>query len=74
MATLHPDDVRERDDDFEVTETFLALYSGSCAIDNRHDVRRGSRVGRIRAIANPLIPIPGVACSSCVKELPRARR
>lgn len=74
MATVHPDDVRERDGEFEVVETFNALYTGSCTLDNRHDIRRGTRVGKVRQIDNPLIPIPGVACASCVKFLPRAVR
>ena len=71
--SLHPDDVRERDGDYEVTATFESMYNGTCNLDNRHAVRRGTRVGYIREIANPLVPIRGVACAQCVKILPRGR-
>ena len=75
MAHLHPDDVRERDsEDYEVTSTFESMYRGTCALDNRHDVKRGTRVGKIRLVSNPLLPVPGVACAQCVKILPRARQ
>lgn len=75
MAHLHPNDVRERDsEEYEVMATFESMYRGSCTLDNRHDVKRGTRVGKIRLISNPLLPVPGVACAQCVKMLPRARQ
>lgn len=69
----HPDDIQEREGDFEVTGTFPAIYSGECTLDNRHRVKRGDRVGKVRDVANPLIPVPGVACESCIRGLPRAQ-
>lgn len=71
----HPDDVRERDaEEYEVVVTFDALYNSTCTMDNRHDVKKGTRVGRVRLVSNPLLPVPGVACASCTKGMPRAKR
>jgi hypothetical protein len=75
MTHVHPDDLRQRDlDEYEVTQTFLAVYIGQCTMDNQHPIRRNTRVGRVRMISNPLIPIPGVACADCVRLMPRAVR
>lgn len=69
---MHPDDVRVRDGDFEVVATFPAHYNGECTISNAHRIKKGDRIGRVRQINNPILPVPGYACASCVKVLPRA--
>lgn len=71
---MHPDDVRVREGEFEVTLTFPARYNGECTIVNEHKIKKRDRIGRVRLIENPLLPIPGYACESCVKVLPRAVR
>lgn len=71
---MHPDDIRVREGVFEVTGTFIATRRGECTINNEHRIKSGDRIGRIREIENPLIPVPGYACSKCIKVMPRAAK
>lgn len=58
-------------DDYERdSPKFEALFSGRCTIDRNHKIRKGDEVSRVKLKDNPLIPIPGVACKSCVILMP----
>jgi hypothetical protein len=56
-----------------VGRTWEASFSGHCTIEYAHAVRRGDKVSRVRRADNPMLPVPGVACSLCLKMLPRAK-
>lgn len=58
--------------EFEIIVVFDAQFPGVCTIDRDHRIKRGMRVARIQRADNPMIPISGVACSSCLKMLPHA--
>lgn len=63
------------DEKYEVIgRTFEAQYSGHCTVEYRHRIRRGDTVARVQKADNPMLPVPGVACSLCVKLLPRGKR
>ena len=65
----------KRDQDYEVIgRVWKSQFSGDCTVDSRHHIRRGENVARVQYANNPMIPVPGVACSVCLRELPRARR
>lgn len=49
--------------------TFTAMYSGRCAIDPDHTVRRGDTVAYVKLVDNPMLPVPGVACAACVRVI-----
>lgn len=67
----HPD---PDDDEYEIKgRPFDARFPGRCAIDYDHQIRKGDLVAFIQYAANPLRPVQGVACSACVRVLPRAR-
>ncbi len=70
---MHPDDIRKREGEYEVTATFIAARSGTCTLNNSHKVKSNTRVGKVRRIDNPLLPINGVVCPDCLKLLPRAQ-
>lgn len=63
---------QEEPPEFEVIAVFDAQFNGVCTIDREHKVKRGTRVGRVQRADNPMIPVQGVACASCVKLLNRA--
>lgn len=67
--TLEP----EEEEEFEITAVFDARFSGRCAVDPDHIVRKGDRVGFIQRADNPMLPKTGVACKACVRSLPNAR-
>lgn len=69
---MHPDDIRVREGEFEVFSTFQAIYNSTCTINNSHKIKRNDRIGRVRRISNPLLPVPGYACQGCLKLLPRS--
>lgn len=63
------------EDAYEVTgRPFEARFPGRCTLDDEHTIRRGDLVAYVRHADNPMLPVPGVACASCVKSLPRAHR
>ena len=60
--------------DFEVIgRTFEARYPGRCAVNYDHKIKLGTKVARIQRVGNPFQPVPGVACQSCIRELPKAK-
>lgn len=61
------------DIDFEILRTFEAKYHGVCTIDSAHKVKRGDRVAVVQRADNPMLPVKGVACRSCVSILPHAK-
>ena len=70
------DDLANSDDeeDYEITATFDAKFNSVCLINEDHRIRRGDKVAFVQHADNPMIPVRGVVCASCVKILPRARR
>lgn len=61
------------EDDYErVGRRFEARYPGRCTIDMDHRVKVGDLVSRVQHPSNPMIAVPGVACSMCTKSLPVA--
>lgn len=50
---------------------FISQFSGWCAVDRFHKVKRGDRVTKVMWADNPTIPVSGVACKSCTKILPK---
>ncbi len=62
------------EDVFEVVgRAFEAKYKGYCAINYDHKIKLGQRVARVQRKDNPMIPVSGVACSECIRILPKAR-
>lgn len=59
--------------DYEVVAVFPSQFVGTCNIDERHRIRKGDRVGKLRRADNPMITIPGVACKYCATDYPRAK-
>jgi hypothetical protein len=45
---------------------FEAKFSSTCTIDRSHKIRKKDTVSHVRLKENPLIPIQGIACSSCI--------
>lgn len=60
--------------DYEVTQVFKATFPSDCLISPNHKIRRNERVGFVQLADNPMIPVKGVVCKWCIKDLPRARR
>ena len=61
-------------DDYERTgRIFEAAFPGHCTIDYDHPIKRGDPVTRLQRADNPMLPVPGVACKTCTKLVPRAK-
>lgn len=63
-----PEDIYE-----VIGKAFEAKYKGHCTINYDHKIKMGSRVARIQRQDNPMIPVAGVACSDCIRMLPKAK-
>lgn len=62
------------EDVFEVVgRAFESKYKGHCTLNYDHKIKMGSRVARVQRKDNPMIPVTGVACSDCIRILPKAR-
>lgn len=57
-----------------IGQPFAGRFNGICAVDSEHRTRRGDMVSRVQRADNPMLPVTGVACKSCTKELPKAHR
>lgn len=57
---------------YEVLRLFATSYRGRCTLDFDHLFKPGDLVARLQRADNPMLPVPGVACSRCWKLLPRA--
>lgn len=60
--------------DYEITVLMTAQFHGTCTIDPEHRIRKGDTIARVQHADNPFLPVPGVACASCVLDLPRAKK
>jgi hypothetical protein len=52
---------------------FDAKFASRCAVDREHLIHYGDRVARIQRTDNPMLVVGGVACTKCLKILPRAK-
>jgi hypothetical protein len=59
--------------DYEITATFRTLYPGYCTLEERHRIRKGEYVSKLRRADNPMVSIPGFACRVCALDIPRAK-
>lgn len=69
-----PDADLEPEEDYEVTAVFEAQFPGHCAVNWDHRIKPGERVGRLQHSDNPMVPVRGVACKNCIRDLPREGR
>lgn len=60
--------------DYEVLVVFKSAFASDCLVNPNHRIRRGDRIGFVQLADNPMIPVKGVVCKWCVKDLPRARK
>ena len=66
--------IEDPEEQFEAIGPLMdAKFSGRCAIDWDHRIRRGDVVTRVAWADNPLLPVPGVACKNCTKFLKKSR-
>ncbi len=68
------DDEFESDTDYEIVAVFDAQYPGHCAIDWDHKIKVRDRVARIQHADNPALPVRGLACTKCMRDLEFAQR
>lgn len=61
------------DHEYEITATFRSQFAGDCTLNQTHRIRKQDWVSKLRRADNPLISIPGVACSVCALDIPRAK-
>lgn len=61
------------DHDYEIVAVFPSQFGGYCNLEIAHRIRKGDRVSKIRRADNPMVPLPGVACSFCTLDIPRAK-
>jgi hypothetical protein len=76
FGNLDPEDEDDTDSEdlYEVIgRAFETKYKGHCTLNYDHKIKMGSRVARVQRRDNPMIPVPGVACSDCIRMLPKAR-
>ena len=57
-----------------ISKPFLSTFSGRCAVDNTHIVKKNTWVARVQRADNPMLPVTGVACATCVKMLRRVSK
>jgi hypothetical protein len=62
------------DHDYEIVTIFPSQFGGYCTLDDRHRIRKGDRVSKLRRADNPMVSVPGVACQYCTLDLPKARK
>jgi hypothetical protein len=59
---------RDPDEIYETTGPLIdAQWSGRCAVNRDHRIKRGDTVSKIQYKDNPILPVSGVACKSCTK-------
>lgn len=63
------DDDGEFSDPYIVVATFRAQFSGVCTVDDSHYYKTRDIVGKVERTDNPFIPVPGVCCNRCVRDL-----
>lgn len=60
-------------DDYEVTAIFDSQYHGRCTINSDHRIRPKDRIGYVQHADNPMLPVRGVACQACIRDMRRAK-
>lgn len=65
--------INENDRDYEVTAIFDSQYHGRCTINSDHRIRPKDRIGYVQHADNPMLPVRGVACQACIRDMPRAK-
>jgi hypothetical protein len=61
------------DHDYEIVAYFPSQFGGYCNLVDVHKIRKGDKVAKIRLADNPMVSIPGVACTICALDIPRAK-
>lgn len=61
------------DHEYEIVALFPSQFGGYCTLEPSHRIRKGDRVSKLRRADNPMISVPGVACSVCTLDIPRAK-
>jgi hypothetical protein len=61
-------------DPYVVTAVFPSQYKGYCKINLSHRIKLGQMVGKLAHADNPFLPVSGVACEKCLRDLARAPR
>lgn len=67
------DDEFEAEDEFEITAIFEAQFPGNCAINWDHRIKVRDKVARIQHADNPALPVRGLACTKCMRDLEFAK-
>lgn len=63
----------ESEDTFEIVAVFEAQYPGNCAVNWDHKIKVRDRVARIQYAANPALPVRGLACTKCMRDMQFAK-
>jgi hypothetical protein len=64
---------RNEDHEYEmIGRRFQAQYGGVCTINMDHIVKRQDWVSKVQFADNPMLPVSGVACTSCTRILSHA--
>lgn len=61
-------------DEVEIYATFVVSYPARCRINWDHRIKMGEKAGKLQYKKNPMIPIAGSACQSCMKEISKAKK
>jgi len=61
------------DHEYEIIATFRSQFSGWCGLVDVHKIRKGDLVAKLQRADNPMVSVPGVACKTCMLDIPRAR-
>lgn len=64
----------ESDAGYEIIAIFEAQFPGHCAINWDHKIKVRDRVARIQHADNPMLPVRGLACTKCMRDLEYAAR
>lgn len=67
------EDFPEFDQYERIGRLFESGFRSHCLIDYDHPIRKGDKVSKVQRAANPMIPISGVICSSCIHVIPKAK-
>lgn len=59
---------------YEIVAVFDAQFPGHCNMNWEHKIKPGVRVARLQHANNPALPVPGVACTKCMRDLEFAAR
>lgn len=78
MRSLTSGDLEEEFEDsneqYEMIAVFEAQFPGHCTLNWDHKIKVRDRVARVQHADNPMLPVPGVACTKCMRDLEFAKR